>query len=238
MTTPTTPAPPQAAAAPMSWDAYVAGWSSTHDGFDPRHAGPLLRRWLRIAFTVGGVLARFGLRPSYPMVIAAGCAVLVPLLAARGGAWPALAALVLLLGVAADTVGQTLAVLLHRSTRLGGFYRAMLDRMSEMCWLAALAVLGAQPTVVLLCVALVWLHEYVRARAGAVGMRAAGSATIGDHGTRIWLTLLSLLLAAAATTQVGADLAAGVVTMMMVLWLTLAVLGLGQLMGIVRKVLM
>lgn len=221
----------------MSWDGYVSGWSNSHDGYDPRHAGPLLRKWLRAAFTVGAVLARLGARPSYAMAVAAASAVLVPVCAARGGAWSALAAVFLLLGLAADTVGQTLAVLLGRTTRLGSFYRTMLDRMSEMCWLVALATLGAQLNLLLACVALVWLHEYIRARAGAVGMRAAGSATIGDRPTRAWMTLAALLLAAMSTAQVGPDLAAGVVTMTLVLWVSLAVLGLGQLLTVVRKVL-
>ncbi|MEV0455413.1 CDP-alcohol phosphatidyltransferase family protein [Catellatospora methionotrophica] len=220
-----------------SWDGYVSGWSNSHDGYDPRHAGPLLRKWLRAAFTVSGVLARLGARPAYAMAVAAACAVLVPVIAARGGSWPALAAPVLTLGLAADTVGQTLAVLLGRTSRLGSFYRTMLDRMSEVCWLVALGALGAQQTLLLACGAMVWLHEYIRARAGAVGLRAAGSATIGDRPTRAWLTLLSLLLAAAAAAQVGPDLAAGVVTMVLVLWFSLAVLGLGQLLTVVRKVL-
>jgi CDP-diacylglycerol--glycerol-3-phosphate 3-phosphatidyltransferase len=220
-----------------SWDGYVSGWSNSHDGYDPRHAGPLLRKWLRAAFTVGGILARFGARPAYAMTVAVACAVLVPVLAARGGSWTALAALVLVLGLAADTVGQTLAVLLGRTSRLASFYRTMIDRLSEVCWLVALASLGAQRTLLLACAAMVWLHEYIRARAGAVGLRAAGSATIGDRPTRAWLTLLSLVLAAASTAQVGPDLAAGVVTMVLVLWFSLAVLGLGQLLTVVRKVL-
>ncbi|WP_212845238.1 CDP-alcohol phosphatidyltransferase family protein [Catellatospora sp. IY07-71] len=235
MTAPTTPTPTPTAR--MSWDGYVAGWSGSHDGYDPRHAGPLLRKWLRAAFRVGGVLARFGARPAYAMTVAVACALLVPLCAVRGGSWPALAALFLLLGLAADTIGQTLSVLLGRTSRLGSFYRSLLDRLTEACWLVALAGVGAQRTLLLACAAMVWLHEYIRARAGAVGLRAAGSATIGDRPTRAWLTLLALLLAAAATAQVGADLAAGIVTMVLVLWFSLAVLGLGRLLTVVRKVL-
>lgn len=220
----------------MSWDSYVSAWSGTHDGYDPRQAGPALRGWLRTAYRLGALLARRGVRPALMQMISVLCAIMVPAVAALGGQWPVLAALFLLVGIAAQTVTDTLAVLLARTTRLGSFYRTMVDRLSELCWLAALATCGVRAGLLIACGALVWLHEYMRARAGAVGLRPAGSTTIGDRPTRAWLTLLSLLLAAAAN-RVSPDLAAGVVTMMMVGWLSLAVIGLGQLLGIVRKVL-
>lgn len=221
----------------MTWDGYVSAWSRTHEGYDPRHAGPVLRSLLRTAYRLGALLVRLGARPAVVLFPAVTCTVLVPVFASMGGSWPALGALCLLVGLGADTVAETLAVLLGQVTRLGSFYRTLVDRLSEVCWLAALAVLGVRPGLLVACGALVWLHEYMRARAGAVGMRAAGSATIGDRPTRAWLTLLALILAVTAAHAAGRDLAAGVVTMVAVGWLALAVMGLCQLFTIVRKAL-
>jgi hypothetical protein len=220
----------------MSWDEFVPAWSRAYDGYDPRLAGPLQRKWLRGSHRIGVVLARLGMTPSSALTINVFTAIAVPLLASAGGVFTGLAAVFMVTGLSLGGLAGTLAVLLGQASRLDAFYRTLIERFSEGCWLLALAMLGARPALVVTCGGLVLFHEYVRARAGAVGLRAAGSATIGDRPARVWLTLLSLLLAAMAG-PISPDLAPGVVTMVMVIWSTIAVIGLGQLLTIVRKVL-
>jgi phosphatidylglycerophosphate synthase len=131
----------------------------------------------------------------------------------------------------------TLAVLSGRATRLSAFYGTLVDRFSELCWLVALGVLGARTGLLLLCGGLVLLYEYVRARAASAGLRAAGSATIGDRPVRAWLVGIGLLLSGIAGAQVGEELGAGLITLVLVGWLAVTALGLGRLMSIVRKAL-
>jgi CDP-diacylglycerol--glycerol-3-phosphate 3-phosphatidyltransferase len=110
------------------------------------------------------------------------------------------------------------------------------ERFSEICWLLALAFLGTRPGLVFAVAALVWAHEYVKARVGAPALRPTATTTVGDRPTRVWFALAALLLAAASA-QLGQDLAAGVVTLVVMSWLALALVGLGQLFTIIRKVL-
>jgi CDP-diacylglycerol---glycerol-3-phosphate 3-phosphatidyltransferase len=224
-------------ATPMSWDGYVSAWSGVHDGFDLRHAGPGLRWWMRGSYRAGVVLTRRRTRASTASTVAVLCALAVPVLCAIGGGWPVLAALALVAGQIAQTMAGTLAVLSGRATRLSAFYGTLVDRFSELCWLVALGVLGARTGLLLLCGGLVLLYEYVRARAASAGLRAAGSATIGDRPVRAWLVGIGLLLSGIAGAQVGEELGAGLITLVLVGWLAVTALGLGRLMSIVRKAL-
>jgi CDP-diacylglycerol---glycerol-3-phosphate 3-phosphatidyltransferase len=224
-------------ATPMSWDGYVSAWSGAHDGFDPRHAGPGLRWCIRSSYRVGLVLSRRRVKVSTASRVAVLCALMVPALCAQGGGWPLLAAIMLVVGLAAQTLAGTLAVLRGQATRLRAFYGTLIDRFGELCWLVALAALGARVGLLLLCGGLVLLYEYMRARATSAGLRAAGSSTIGDRSVRVWLVGVGLMLAGIAGAQIGEDLGAGLITLVVISWLAVGVIGLGQLLTVVRKAL-
>ncbi|HCT76007.1 MAG TPA: CDP-alcohol phosphatidyltransferase [Micromonosporaceae bacterium] len=220
----------------MTWDEFVVGWAVVYDGYDMRYAPAPRRRLLGVTYRVGRVLAGFGVRPGSLMLISVMCSLAVPLLAYRGGSWAAAALLAMLAGLGADTLGSALTVLTGRVSRLSTFYQALAERVAEICWLCALALLGARPGLIVVVAMLVWMHEYVRARVGAAALRPTATTTVGDRSTRTWLVLAALLVAALSA-QVGNDLAAGAVTLVVVTWLALAMIGIGQLLGIIRKVL-
>ncbi len=220
----------------MTWDEFVAGWAGASSGYDRRDAAAPRRRLLGATYRVSCVLARFGVRPASMMVLSAGFACAVPLLALRGGGWPLGAAAFLLAGLAADTVGLGLAVVTGGLGRLSRLHLSLLERFGEVCWLLALACLGAKPWLIFALATLVWAHEYGKARAGAPAVRPGTPATVGDRPTRAWFTLAALVLAAVSA-QIGQDLAAGVVTLLVVSWLALALVGLAQLLSVIRKAL-
>jgi CDP-diacylglycerol--glycerol-3-phosphate 3-phosphatidyltransferase len=170
------------------------------------------------------------------MVLSVAFAAAVPLIALRGGGWPLAAACSLVAGLAADTVGYGLTVVTGRMTRLGAFYQSLVERFSEFAWLMALALLGTKDWLIFSVAALVWAHEYAKARVGAPALRPTATTTIGDRPTRVWCVLAALVLAAASA-QLGQDLAAGAVTLVVLTWMALALVGLGQLLGLIRKVL-
>lgn len=217
----------------MTWDDVVSAWARAFDGYDLRFAPAFKRSAIRGAFRVAAVLDRFGIRPAATMVLSALCSVAVPLLAWRGGVWPALAAVALVAGLGTDLLTAAMAVYGRRLTRLGSFYQSLLDRFGEVCWLIAFALLGVQPFLVIVAVAMVWAHEYLRARAS---LGKGGSGTIGERPSWIRLTLIGLVLAAGAA-QLGQDLAAGVATLVVFSWVCLAGIGLAQLVAVIRKAL-
>lgn len=220
----------------MTWEQFVSGWSGAYDGYDVRYAAPSRRRMVGLAYRLGAPLAVFGVRPATLTLVSAACSLAVPILAFQRGSWPAVAALAMLCALAADTLACGLTVLTARDVRPGAFYQSLVDRLGEACWLVALALLGARAGAVLAVAVLVWMHEYMRARVGAAALRPMATATVGDRPTRFWLTIVGLILAA-ITAQLGADLAAGTVTLIVLIWLALALIGLGQLVGLIRRVL-
>ncbi|HET6214954.1 MAG TPA: CDP-alcohol phosphatidyltransferase family protein [Micromonosporaceae bacterium] len=218
----------------MTWEAYIAQWSTLHGGFDPDQASPFVRGWLRIAYTLGRVFARVRVTPM--ALTAAGLILNVAAIgaAAAGGGWPAIAALFVVLGAVADSVDGAVAVLTERTTRLGYLYDSLANRVAELCWLVAFWVLGAPTWVLVICGGLAWLHEYIRARATAVGLTEVGAMTVGESVGRISITVVGLLLAGAAG-LISRGLAAGTVTIAAVVWVFLGAFGLFQLLSGVRK---
>jgi hypothetical protein len=217
----------------VSWDEFALAWSEAFDGYDLRQASTLRQRFMRAIYQVTGVVK---VRTSVTMLISVVFSISVPLLAWRGGQWPAIAALLLLLGQVADAMTTTMAVRSGRVTQLESFYQALVERFAEVCWLLTFLALGARPLPVMLTAVVVWAHEYVRAKVGGAVMRRAGSATVGDRSLRIWLVLVALVLAAAVSV-IGQDMAAGIVTMVVLCWLALGLIGLAQLLAIIRKAL-
>jgi phosphatidylglycerophosphate synthase len=216
-----------------NWDGYAVEWARLHGGFDPRRAGPAVRRWLRSAYAMGSALARVGVPPAAVTGAGVLLSASVPVLAGQSTGRLGLAAVFVLL---ADSVDGAVAVISGRTSRLGYLYDSLADRVSEACWLVAFWVVGAAAPLVVLVGAVCWLHEYVRARAAAAGMREIGVVTVGERPTRVVLAVAGLLLAGAGG-LVQHDLPAGVITVVSAIWLTLAVFGLAQLLAAVSRAL-
>ncbi len=142
----------------------------------------------------------------------------------------------MLLASVADSVDGAVAVATGRTTRLGYVYDSLADRIGEAAWLVAFWLVGAPGALVAAGGALSWLHEYVRARAVAAGMREIGAVTVGERPTRVCVAVAGLLLAGLSG-LVEVDLAAGTITMATAVWVLLAAFGLGQLLSAVRRAL-
>lgn len=218
---------------PLSWDQYAATWAVWHGGFDPRRASRTVRGWLRLSYHLGRVAGRLHVAPVAVTVVGLLLSLAVPVTAARGTGWPLTAAVLVLFGAVADSLDGAIAVVMARTTRLGSVYDSMADRLGEASWLVAFWLVGAPGPLVVACGALSWLHEYVRARAVAVGMRQIHPVTVGERPTRVSVALIGLLLAGWAG-LIDPDLAAGAMTVAAAMWALLAIFGLVQLLGSMR----
>nr|WP_203928606.1 CDP-alcohol phosphatidyltransferase family protein [Virgisporangium ochraceum] len=216
------------------WNGYARQWSALHGGYDPRTAGIFVRGWLRIAYVVARPLASAGVHPSTVtsagVVVAAG----VPAVASLGPWWGPLGALLVLLGAVADSADGALALVAGRETRLGQVYDSVADRVTEAAWLVALFLLGAPGWLVCGCLAVTWLHEYVRARATVAGMSDIGAVTVGERPTRVLVALFGLLAVGVAEVVDRSGTAA---TVTAVVWVALGLVGLLQLAVAVRRAL-
>jgi CDP-diacylglycerol--glycerol-3-phosphate 3-phosphatidyltransferase len=220
----------------VNWDAYASTWAGLHGGFDPRRASPVVRGWLRLAYSIGRLLGRARVSPTAVTVAGLLFSVAVPVVAAQGPGWPLAGAALVLLGAVADSADGAVAVVTRRVSRLGYVYDSLADRLGELCWAAAFWAVGAPWPLLVGCVALSWLHEYARARAAGAGMAAIGAVTAGERPMRVSVSLVGLLLAG-ATGLLAPELAAGTATVVAAVWALLAAFGLSQLMGAIRLAL-
>jgi CDP-diacylglycerol--glycerol-3-phosphate 3-phosphatidyltransferase len=160
----------------------------------------------------------------------------VPVVVLFGGWWLLAAAGLVLASAVADSADGAVAILTGRTSRLGAFTDAMADRLSEAAWLLALWLAGVPGILVAVCGALSWLHEYARARAAAAGMSGVGVVTVAERPIRVILSAVALGLGAVAS-SVSDRLAAGVMTIVVAVWVLLALLGGVRLVTVIRAAL-
>jgi len=157
----------------------------------------------------------------------------VPVVVLLGDWWLFVAAALVLASAVADSADGAVAVLTSRTTRLGAFTDAVADRLSEAAWLLALWLAGVPGILVAVCLALCYLHEYARARAAAAGMVGVGVVSVAERPVRVILTVVALVLGGAAS-PVSARLAAGVMTIVVAVWVLLGLLGGARLLTAIR----
>jgi phosphatidylglycerophosphate synthase len=218
----------------LTWEEYAAAWSELHGGFDPDSASPLVRGWVRLAYRGGSLLGRLRIGPTTVTVAGLLLCVAVPFAALLGPAGLLLGGLIVLLAGFADGLDGAVAVVTGRTTRIGFVYDSAADRLGEAAWLVAFWLAGVPAWLVVAAGAVSWLHEYVRARAIAAGMREIGAVTVGERPTRVSVAISALIVGGVAgLVRDGWDTT--VVTVGASVWLALAVVGLAQLTVAVRR---
>ncbi|MEU4221910.1 CDP-alcohol phosphatidyltransferase family protein [Actinoplanes sp. NPDC026623] len=217
----------------MTWEEYAAAWSGLHGGFDPRGASPVVRGWIRLTYRAGCLLGRLGVGPTAVTAFGLLLCLGVPAAALLGNAGLLLGAALVLLAAGADGLDGAVAVVTGRTSRIGFVYDSVADRLGELAWLAAFWIAGAPGWLVVAAGAVSWLHEYVRARAAAGGMRGLGRVTVGERPTRVSVAISGLLIGGlAGLAHPGWETA--VIIAAAVVWAGLGLAGLVQLMGAVR----
>jgi phosphatidylglycerophosphate synthase len=211
----------------------AAGWAELHGGVTP--SAPV-RAWLRAVQRV----ARAGPVAATPPDVLSAAGVLVGAaalaVAAAGGRWPLLAAVLVVLVGVLDGLDGAVALATGRARPLGAVVDAVADRLGDLLLAATLAVLGAPAGWCVAAAALTLLHEYLRARAGAAGMPGVGAVTVAERPTRLVLVAVAALGAGvlpAGTPWTGW----GWATVSAVAWVAVGAVGFGHLcVGVVRTV--
>jgi phosphatidylglycerophosphate synthase len=211
----------------LSRDSYLQQWSELHGGYDPR-ANTMVRWWLSVTYDVARLPARARLSPDLLTFLAVLVSIGAAAVAAAGGRWLMLAAGVVVVSGLLDSLDGAVALLTGRSTRWGYVLDSAGDRVSDLAYVAALWLAGSPPLICVAGGALMFLQEYVRARAGAAGMSEVGGLTVWERPTRVIVTAAFLLCAGLFLDELWAELGASA-------WVGLGVVGLVQLSIVVRS---
>jgi phosphatidylglycerophosphate synthase len=208
-------------------EAYFARWAALHGSYDPR-SNALVRIWLSWTYALAKPLAATWVPPDLVTVLGLVVSGAAAALAAGGDGWWLLAAaLVVVASAVVDNLDGAVAVLTDRPTRWGAVLDSLADRCSDLLYLVALWLAGAEPWVCVGGGALMLLQEYSRARAGASGMSEVGVVTVWERPTRVIVTA-AFLGSAALLGDPWPTLGAAA-------WLGLGVVGLVQLLVVVRR---
>ena len=213
----------------MDRDIYLQQWSTLHGG---AHPTGIVGGWLRIVHAVAAPLARLRVPPDgvtlLGLLVACSALLLAPL-----GRWGVLAAaLVIALSGLFDSLDGAVAVMTGRTSRWGAVLDAVADRISDAVFVATLWVVGAPAGVCVAAVALCWLQEYARARAGGAGMTEVGILTIDERPTRVVVVVMFLLASVARP-----DDDPGWATLGAWALVGLGVIGLVQVLVVIRRTL-
>ncbi len=183
-------------------------------------------------YAVARPFAVAGVPPDVVTLLGLGAAGAVAALAWAGAGWLLVAALVVVLSGVLDGVDGAVAVLTDRTTAFGFVLDSLVDRCSDLLYLVALYLAGADPWVCVAGGVVTLLHEYARARAAAGGLSDVGTITVAERPTRVIVTAVALTVAGVGELagRAGPWAQAGVLA-----WLSLGVVGLVQLLVVLRR---
>lgn len=208
---------------------YLDRWSELHGGYDPR-SSHLTHAWLSLAYALARPLAVLRVPPDLVTGLGVLVSGLAVYLAWLGERWVIGAAVVVALSGLVDNLDGAVAVMSGRTTRWGFVLDSLIDRISDALYLVALWLVGAPAWVCVLAGVLMGLQEYTRARAGNAGMSEIGVVTVWERPTRVIVTAMFLLGAGIYTGSASGWASAGAAA-----WATLGVVGLGQILVVVRR---
>jgi archaetidylinositol phosphate synthase len=205
-----------------------SGWSELHGGVEP---SPVVRGWLRLVrLLASGPVTRI---PPDALSVAGVLALAAAWWAVAGaGSAAAVVPLVLAAGIL-DGLDGAVALRTGRARPLGAVVDSVADRIGDLLLGGIMVALGAPWAWALAAVTLVFLLEYVRARAQAVGMPGVGAVTVAERPTR----LILVGVAAAGATVFGSvpwlgwDFAGSLT----VAWTVVGIVGMAQLLRGVHR---
>lgn len=211
----------------MDSGEYVGRWAHLHGGYDGR-SNPLVHRWLAAVYVLARPLADRGVSPHavslVGVVSAAASAALTPL----GFRWALPAAVLVAVAGLLDGLDGAVATLRARSSEFGAVVDAVADRVGDVLFVTALWLAGAPAWSCVGGGALMFLHEYVRAAVRVAGLREVVAITVWERPTRVLVTVAFLLAHGLFGGTVWPSIGA-------VAWVLLGLVGLGQLVPVVRR---
>ena len=169
----------------MSKDDFYLAWSKLHG--DAKIAG-IVKGWLSISFSTSKALARIRITPNALTILGLVFGVLLYMNA--NAIW---APLILVISLICDGVDGSLAIITGKSSKWGALLDSVVDRLTEVFWILALYSLGVDSKILIAVLILASAQEYLRARAGGVGLTQVGVVTVAERPVRASFVFIALV---------------------------------------------
>ena len=191
-------------------DEFFSRWSALHGGAEIKG---IVRVWLTISFSLCRGLSLLRITPNgltYISLVFGGF-----YLYFINSHW---AIAFLVFSLMADGLDGTLAIITDRVSRWGATLDSVVDRVVESIWAIGLFHLGAPWQFVLVAWSAAFAQEYMRARAGGLGIHEIGIVTISERPVRATFIFIALI-----GRVVGIDVTSAVAAIWMVMQLFSAI---------------
>jgi phosphatidylglycerophosphate synthase len=169
----------------MTKDEFFLTWSKLHG--DAKVSG-IVKGWLSISFTVSKALAKIRVTPNALTIL--GLVFGILLYMNSSAIW---APLILVISLICDGVDGSLAIITRQSSKWGALLDSVVDRLTEVFWVFALYSLGVDSKILITVLILASTQEYLRARAGGVGLKQVGVVTVAERPVRASFIFIALV---------------------------------------------
>jgi len=169
----------------MTKDEFFLAWSKLHG--DAKVSG-IVKGWLSISFPVSKALAKIRVTPNALTIL--GLVFGILLYMNSSAIW---APLILVISLICDGIDGSLAIITRQSSKWGALLDSVVDRVTEVFWVLALYSLGVDSKILITVLILASTQEYLRARAGGVGLKQVGVVTVAERPVRASFIFIALV---------------------------------------------
>ena len=193
----------------MNKSEFFGTWSILHG--DARVSG-IVKWWLTISFLIAKALAKIRISPNGLTLFGLAFGVLLYLNAQS--IW---APIFLVLSLICDGIDGSLAIITRKFSKWGAMLDSVIDRLTEVFWILALYSIGVEFNLLAAVLLLAVIQEYLRARAGGVGVAEVGVVTYAERPVRASFVFIALI---------AFNLSLNFLNQIIAIWLVLQVISL------------
>ena len=169
----------------MNKSEFLSTWSKIHG--DAQVTG-IVKGWLNISYLITKLLAKIRTSPNGLTIFGLVFGVLLYL--NSQSVW---APILLVLSLICDGLDGSLAIITEKSSKWGAILDSVIDRLTEVFWVLALYSLGINLNLLIAVLILSTVQEYLRARAGGVGVVEVGVVTYAERPVRASFVFIALI---------------------------------------------
>ena len=169
----------------MNKSDFLSTWSKIHG--DAQVTG-IVKGWLNISYLITKLLAKIQTSPNGLTIFGLVFGVLLYL--NSQSIW---APILLVLSLICDGLDGSLAIITEKSSKWGAILDSVIDRLTEVFWVLALYSLGINLNLLIAVLILSTVQEYLRARAGGVGVVEVGVVTYAERPVRASFVFIALI---------------------------------------------